>query len=114
MVEWLDEHVVDFDYMREACTEVVANAVKHGNKEDSEKLFRLELEISNDRLTIQVDDEGQPFEIGDVPDPRAKENLLKCSGRGLLYIRSLAGFSIRCEPMENGKSIILEKKLDKN
>jgi serine/threonine-protein kinase RsbW len=37
---------------------------------------------------ITVRDEGAGFDPADVPDPTAEQNLLKISGRGILFMRS--------------------------
>ena len=71
-----------------AVRESVANAVKHGNKFDEEKQVEVVLTDSNDGLEMMVRDHGDGFDIGEIPDPTNPENLLKISGRGILFMRS--------------------------
>ena len=71
-----------------AVRESVANAVKHGNKFDEEKQVEVVLTDSNDGLEMMVRDHGDGFDIGEIPDPTNPENLLKVSGRGILFMRS--------------------------
>lgn len=71
-----------------AIRESVANAVKHGNKFHAEKNVHLTLANSETRLEITVRDFGEGFEIEEIPDPTNPENLLKASGRGILFMRS--------------------------
>jgi serine/threonine-protein kinase RsbW len=40
------------------------------------------------RLTIQICDEGDGFEMSTLPDPLADDNLLRHSGRGLLLMQA--------------------------
>lgn len=71
-----------------AVRESVINAVVHGNCYNAQKKVSLSVEATGDRLTITVQDEGAGFEVEDVPDPLADENLLRKSGRGLFLIRA--------------------------
>jgi len=71
-----------------AVRESVINAVVHGNCYSSQKKVSLAVETEGDRLTIRVQDQGAGFEVDDVPDPLADENLLRKSGRGLFLIRA--------------------------
>ena len=71
-----------------AVRESVVNAVVHGNCYSSQKKVTLAVEQENDRLTIRVQDQGVGFDVDDVPDPLANENLMRKSGRGLFLIRA--------------------------
>lgn len=71
-----------------ALREAVANAVKHGNKFDETKNVNLMIKETADGLEIAVRDFGAGFEVEDVPDPTNPENLLKATGRGILFINN--------------------------
>ena len=71
-----------------AIRESVANAVKHGNKFDEEKDVDLTLARTTEGLEITVRDYGPGFEVDEIPDPTNPENLLKTSGRGILFMRA--------------------------
>ena len=71
-----------------AVRESVANAVKHGNKLDETKQVEITFENSNTGLAITVRDFGEGFAVEEIPDPTNPENLLKASGRGILFMRS--------------------------
>jgi len=71
-----------------AVRESVANAVKHGNKFDPEKDIELKLECSDKGVEILVRDFGPGFSIDEIPDPTNPDNLLKESGRGILFMRA--------------------------
>jgi serine/threonine-protein kinase RsbW len=71
-----------------AVHESMINAIWHGNKNDASKSVWLRFEIFPDRLEIRVRDQGNGFNIAEVPDPRCSGNLLKVSGRGIFLIRT--------------------------
>ena len=71
-----------------AMREVAANAVKHGNREDETKPVEITFEIREEGLWITVRDFGEGFAVEEIPDPTNPENLLKASGRGILFMRS--------------------------
>lgn len=71
-----------------AVREAVANAVKHGNLLDETKQVEIALTSSAADLEISVRDFGEGFEVEEIPDPTNPENLLKASGRGILFIRT--------------------------
>jgi len=71
-----------------AVRESVTNAVKHGNKFDEEKPVEVSFSGSGQVFEVTVRDFGTGFAVEDVPDPTDPENLLKASGRGILFMRS--------------------------
>jgi len=71
-----------------AIRESVINAVVHGNCYSSQKKVSVAMEAKDEQLTIRVQDQGAGFEVDEVPDPLADENLLRKSGRGLFLIRA--------------------------
>lgn len=71
-----------------AIRESVINAVVHGNCYSSQKKVSVAMEANDERITIRVQDQGAGFEVAEVPDPLADENLLRKSGRGLFLIRA--------------------------
>jgi serine/threonine-protein kinase RsbW len=71
-----------------AVREAVANAVKHGNKFDESKDVQIVVTETKIGLEIAVRDYGAGFHIEEVPDPTNPENLLKESGRGILFMNN--------------------------
>ncbi len=75
-----------------AVRESVTNAIIHGNREDSKRSVSIEFAPTPRggprRLVITVCDEGHGFDPEEVADPLAPENILKPSGRGLLFMRA--------------------------
>ena len=72
-----------------ALDEAFVNAVKHGNKFDATKLVRISAEVSPKEARFTVEDEGDGFNLAEVPDPTNPENLFKTSGRGVLIIHNV-------------------------
>ena len=72
-----------------ALDEAFVNAVKHGNKFDSNKLVRISAEVSSKEAKFTVEDEGEGFDISAIPDPLDPQNLFKTSGRGVLFIYNI-------------------------
>jgi serine/threonine-protein kinase RsbW len=71
-----------------AVREAVTNAVLHGNRQDESKVVELRFKNSATALEITVRDEGSGFNPDSVPDPTDPRNLLKTSGRGILFMRT--------------------------
>jgi serine/threonine-protein kinase RsbW len=76
--------------------ECMVNAVVHGNRYNARKKVHVMIQRISDRLAVVIQDEGDGFDIGTLPDPLANENLLRHSGRGLLLIQAFMDeFQIR-------------------
>lgn len=71
-----------------AVRECTVNAVVHGNRYNKNKRVHLQIERTEDSLTVVIGDEGAGFEYKSLPDPLAPENLLRQSGRGLMLARA--------------------------
>ena len=71
-----------------AVRESMVNAVVHGNRYNARKKVHLEVFQAKDHVSIVIADEGEGFDMSQLPDPLAEENLLRQSGRGLLLIQA--------------------------
>jgi serine/threonine-protein kinase RsbW len=73
-----------------ALHEALANAVIHGNRENSCKRIYVECRCYMDgEVSITIRDEGRGFDNSAVPDPTFMENLLFTHGRGIYLIKTL-------------------------
>jgi serine/threonine-protein kinase RsbW len=72
-----------------ALDEAFVNAVKHGNKNDPTKLVRITAELTPQEASFTVEDEGEGFDINQIPDPCDPANLFRTSGRGVLLIYNI-------------------------
>lgn len=76
--------------------ECLVNAVVHGNCYNARKKVWLLVSRAPERLEIRVADEGEHFDMAQLPDPLADENLLRHSGRGILLMQAFMDeFQIR-------------------
>src|SRR5579863_7154132 len=74
-----------------AVRECMVNAVVHGNRYNRNKRVHVNVSVErfkppNCRLTIRITDQGEGFEVQEVPDPLHDTNLLRHSGRGLFLM----------------------------
>jgi serine/threonine-protein kinase RsbW len=94
-----------------AVRELMVNAVVHGNRYSAHKKVYLTLRHNAEHFSITVGDEGDGFDIDNLPDPLAPENLMRTSGRGIFLMKSFMDeFQIRRrEPM--GTEVTLVKHL---
>jgi len=68
--------------------EAAANAVVHGNQFDPARTVSATFEASVDTILIRIADQGPGFDVANIPDPLAPENLLRSSGRGVFLMRA--------------------------
>jgi serine/threonine-protein kinase RsbW len=84
-----------------ALTEALANALKHGHREDPNKVVRFRCWGNEEEITASVLDEGTGFDPNAVPNPVLHENLGRPSGRGLVLMRAYTS-SLRFNANGNG------------
>lgn len=96
VLEYLQERVAKLGLIRPersnlfvALDEAFVNAVKHGNKNDLTKLVKITADLSPKEASFTVEDEGQGFDIHQIPDPCDPANLFRTSGRGVLLIYNI-------------------------
>jgi serine/threonine-protein kinase RsbW len=92
-----------------ALDEAFVNAVKHGNRQDPEKLLRVTAELSAREAIFTVEDEGDGFDVRAIPDPCDPANLFKSSGRGVLLIYNIMD---EVEYSERGTRLRMVKRPD--
>lgn len=73
-----------------ATLEAVNNAIKHGNKEMTEKLVDVVIEYNENELKISVTDQGDGFDPARIPDPTLPANIEELSGRGVFLMTKLS------------------------
>jgi serine/threonine-protein kinase RsbW len=91
-----------------ALLEALANAVIHGNGENSCKSVYVTCRCYMDgEVAITVRDEGKGFDSSTVPDPTFLENLLFTHGRGIYLMKTLMD-EVSFE--EGGAVVMMRKK----
>ena len=92
-----------------ALTEALANAVRHGSKNDPSKNVVCLASVNGNReMTIVVRDSGPGFDPERVPDPTHGDGLGADHGRGIFMIRQLMD-EVRYE--HRGTELHMKKKL---
>ncbi|HEX8458186.1 MAG TPA: ATP-binding protein [Pyrinomonadaceae bacterium] len=88
-----------------AVREAVTNAVLHGNKQDASKPVEIVFTDAGSELVVTVRDRGTGFDPTTVDDPTAEQNLLKASGRGILFMRSFMD-TVEWSPHPEGGTVV--------
>jgi serine/threonine-protein kinase RsbW len=94
-----------------AVREGVINAYNYGNQHDRRKKILLTVELGPERMVVHVLDQGHGFELTEVPDPLAEENLLRTSGRGIFLMRAFMDEIMVRKSPGGGAELIMAKNL---
>ncbi|MFN8707364.1 MAG: ATP-binding protein [Planctomyces sp.] len=74
--------------MRLSLEESITNAIRHGNKFSTTKTVEIHCTITDHKMLVVVQDQGEGFVPEDVPDPTSLEFIERPSGRGLLLMKA--------------------------
>ena len=94
--------------IRLALEEALVNGFRHGNKGDPDKRVQVDCRIDPSTVVIEVQDEGEGFDPGSVPDPTAEENIEIPSGRGIMLMRAYMT-SVEFVPPGNRLRIVYDR-----
>ncbi len=106
-----------------AVRECMVNAVVHGNRYNRNKTVHIGVHVEKPeqpvgtrpgegtRLTIRITDQGDGFELQEVPDPLHENNLLRHSGRGLFLMGAFMDDLKVRRPPEGGTEVTLMKEI---
>jgi len=93
-----------------AVREGVINAIRYGNEEQRHKRIELVFEMNPEKFVVRILDQGRGFDLTEVADPLAEENLLKTSGRGIFLMRTFMDeLEVRRSP-EGGAELVMSKR----
>lgn len=75
-----------------ALDEAVSNAINHGYDAGVRGEIAVRLRRGADRVEVEVEDDGRPFDPNDAPVPAAPRSLEEAvpGGRGLMLVRAIA------------------------
>jgi serine/threonine-protein kinase RsbW len=93
-----------------SASEIVNNAIIHGNAKDAKKTVKVKVEFKQDEVYIFIKDQGKGFNPDIIPNPTDKENLLKKVGRGIFIARSLVD-SVDFNITDEGTEVVLKKNI---
>lgn len=106
MMEKHDYNMRDIFAMRLSLEEAITNAIKHGNGSDPDKRVSVIASVSDQKLRVEVQDEGTGFDPDDVPDPTEDDFIDRPCGRGLMLMRAYLDF---VEFSDGGRKITMER-----
>jgi len=93
LLEFIDSHAPATsarDDLRLVFSELLYNAVIHGNKGDRSKHVQVQLKAESDRIYVCVRDEGCGFDHEEATSQAVSEkSLLEENGRGMILVRAL-------------------------
>jgi serine/threonine-protein kinase RsbW len=72
-----------------ALREALANAIIHGNHENSGKHVHVRCRCEPSEITLAIKDEGSGFDVDRISDPTAPENTGSAHGRGIYLMKAL-------------------------
>ena len=91
-----------------ALTELVNNAIHHGNKNDVNKKVTVSFEVDDKKITISISDQGRGFSPNSVSDPIHPDNLMADNGRGIYLVRALMD-DVDYKINETGTKVVISK-----
>ena len=97
--------------IRLALEEALANAYKHGNKEDPSKRVEVDCGVEQGVVVIRVRDQGKGFDPERVADPLATTNLMKPNGRGIFFMKNYMDEIDYTFAADGGTVVTLRKRL---
>jgi serine/threonine-protein kinase RsbW len=68
--------------------EAVTNAFRHGNRNQPGKCVVVRYLVTPSEVLVEVQDDGNGFEVDNVPNPLDEENRDRPSGRGIFLMRA--------------------------
>lgn len=71
-----------------AVSELVNNAITHGNNSNPDKRVDIRYSLSSSKLVISVADQGSGFRKEDIANPIDDNNLLREVGRGIFIVEN--------------------------
>ena len=76
--------------IRVLLAEAISNSILFGASGNRERKVRVEALVNDERIRLEVTDDGPGFDPSEVPDPTLPDGLARPIGRGLFLIKSLA------------------------
>jgi serine/threonine-protein kinase RsbW len=92
--------------IRLALEEAIVNAIKHGNRLDISKEVHVICRSTDEKIWIEVTDQGSGFDPEAVPDCTDDEHIEAPNGRGIMLMRN---FMSRVEYNPCGNVVTMEK-----
>jgi len=91
-------------------SELVNNAILHGNESSLDKAVTVTISRNVDRIEVSVADQGSGFDPSEVKNPIDNGNLLKEVGRGIFIVRSLMD-EVAINATDRGTTVTVAKNI---
>lgn len=91
-----------------AIDEALSNAIKHGNRNDPQRVVHVTYHVDGNRLHLRIGDEGDGFDPDQIDDPTSEENLESPTGRGIFLMRAYMT-SIEYNDLGNEVVLVFER-----
>ncbi len=104
---FVDRRTIRFN-LRVALSEALANAIQYGNRGDRDKQVTIRVLFGKTAIEMEVQDEGEGFNPGALPDPTAPDRIESPDGRGIFLIRRLVD-EVRFNERGNAICMILRR-----
>jgi len=101
--DWIENLII-------ASSEIISNAMTHGNKGIKEIPVDIFINIQPSLITMKIKDYGKGFNKDKIDDPLEEENLFKTRGRGILITESLID-SLEFENQPDGTCAVITKRI---
>ena len=95
-----------------AVEEAVVNAIEHGNKRDPNKRVHIVFQVTPDKVTMMIEDQGEGFDHRNVADPTVDELVDQARGRGVMLMRELMNEALYNESGNQVTMIKIRSKAD--
>ena len=89
-------------------TEAMANAIHHAKCDEGAPAVHISLSVDRDRFVIRVYDQGQGFDLEELPEPNLQS--LDEGGRGIYLMRSVMD-SVSYRKLKDGQVLEMIKDL---
>ena len=70
--------------------EAVNNAISHGNKFNKDLETIITFRVNRDKIFIEIEDQGDGFDLEKISSPIEKGNICLEKGRGIFFIRNFS------------------------
>jgi serine/threonine-protein kinase RsbW len=70
--------------------ESVTNAIRHGNHNNEDLDTIITVKANNKQIIVEVEDQGEGFDVNRIPSPIDKDNISLESGRGIFFIKEFS------------------------
>jgi serine/threonine-protein kinase RsbW len=92
-------------------SELVNNAILHGNGSDISKTVEVKFSITSSELRVIITDQGVGFDVEAVDNPVEDKNLLKEVGRGIFIVKNFVDDLKVSRTQSGGTRVEIIKKL---